>query len=221
MTAKRYTEKEKQHALKRLKSGESASVVSRELNIPRTTLLAWLKSVEKSVEPTGAGARKKNTRACEKNSTSSTGGKDSEDLKERDSPDDRNDKSGKEAEKEQKRKAELLENKKKFSKDSWDNISKAQKIINRRLNRALKQEGAIDEIVDIVLSADGEELSEEQKKSILQKLRKIRLDDVRDIAVVIGTLYDKQALANDEATNIIEGGLLVELNIPRPPKKEE
>lgn len=217
MTVKKYTKKEKTAALKRLKAGESASAISREMNIPRTTLLSW----QKNDVATGAGARKKTTRAREKASTSSTGGKDSEDLKERDSPDEPNDKSGEEAEKEKKRKSELIENKKKFSKDSWKNIEKAQEIINRRLDRALKQEAVLDEIVDIVLGADSEDLSEEQKKSILHKLRKIRLDDVRDIAVVIGTLYDKQALANDEATNIVDGGLQVEFNIPRPPKKEK
>lgn len=214
MAAKKYTNKEKAEVLKRLQAGESASAVSREMKIPRTTLLAWLKSVEKSVEPTGAGARKKNTRACEKNSTNSTGGE----------------KSGKKivkskeeaaAEKEKKRKETLVANKKKFSNDSWDNIKKAQEVINRRLDRALKQEAAIDELVDIVLNANDEELSEEQKKSLLHKLRKIRVDDVRDVVVVIGTLYDKQALANDEATNIVDGGLQVEFNIPRPPKKEK
>ena len=188
-----------------MKAGESASAISREMNIPRTTLLSW----QKNDVATSAGARKK-IRVREKNATVSTGGKKSVKSEEEAA-----------AEKEKKRKETLVANKKKFSNDSWDNISKAQKIINRRLDRALKQEGAIDEIVDIVLNAKDEELSEEQKKSLLHKLRKIRVDDVRDVVVVIGTLYDKQALANDEATNIVDGGLQVEFNIPRPPKKEK
>ena len=76
MAAKKYTNKEKAEALKRLQAGESASAVSREMKIPRSTLIHWQKSVEKSVEPTGAGARKK-IRVREKNATVSTGGEKS------------------------------------------------------------------------------------------------------------------------------------------------
>lgn len=221
---KKYTNKEKAEALKRLQAGESASAVSREMKIPRSTLLGWLKGAEKGVEPTGAGARKKTTRAREKTSAGSTGGKNSEKgivKSEKVTGEEKKSDAEKAEEKEQKRKSALIESKKKFSTDSWDNIKKAQKIINRRLDRALRQEDVMDEIVNIVLEADGEDLSEDQKKALLQKLRKIRVDDVRDVVVVIGTLYDKQALANDEATNIIEGGLQVEFNIPRPPKRDK
>lgn len=230
MTVRTYTKKEKTAALKRLKAGESASAISREMNIPRTTLLSW----QKNDVATGAGARKKTTRAREKASTSSTGGQDERNGKEKSADSKRkskeepydsenntqtkcNDGEGEQAAELK----ELNEKKKNFSKDSWGNIEKAQEIINRRLTRALDQEAVLDEIVNIILSARDEDLTYEQKQSLLNKMRKIRIDDVRELAVVIGTLYDKQALANKDATSILGGGVVVEFNIPRPPKKGE
>ncbi len=65
------------------------------------------------------------------------------------------------------------------------------------------------------------DLTDESKKALLAKLRTIRVDDIREIATVLGTIYDKQALANKEATAIVEGGIQVEFNIPRPPKDDE
>ena len=53
--------------------------------------------------------------------------------------------------------------------------------------------------MDIVLEAKDEELDYKQKMTLINKLKAIRITDIRDIVVMIGTLYDKQALANDEA----------------------
>ena len=41
------------------------------------------------------------------------------------------------------------------------------------------------------------------------KLAKIKVEDVKSLATVLGTLYDKQALANKEATAIVEGSITV------------
>ena len=204
MTVKKYTKKEKTAALKRLKAGESVAAVARDMNIPRTTLIGW----RKNSEATGARARKKTTQAREKTSTPSTGEKESEEVKEPLGLDSSADDS-------------LNEKKKQFSRDSWQNIEKAQEIIYRRLTRALDQESAIDEIVNIILSAKDEDLTYEQKQALLNKMRKIKVEDVRELAVVVGTLYDKQALANKDVTSVVGGGVIVEFDIPRPPKKEE
>ena len=172
--AAQYTKKEKKEALKRLKTGESASYVARELNIPRSTLIGW-----KAAEATGAQARKKNAGA-------------------RNSPDSSTDKA-KPKIKRVNAQSTQEKNKKNFSKDSWKNIDKAQELLGRRLSRAIDYEKEIDEIVDIILEAKDEELDYKQKMTLLNKLKAIRVTDIRDIVVMIGTLYDKQALANDEA----------------------
>lgn len=189
-----YTKKQKAEALKRLNAGESPSAISREMKIPRSTLLGW-----KDVESTGARTRKKNAGA-RRVSDSSTG-------KETNKPNV------------QQTDNEQMQNKQNFSKASWGNIDKAQELLGRRLSRAIDYEKEIDEIVDIILKARDEELDYKQKMTLINKLKAIKITDIRDIVVMIGTLYDKQALANKEATEIVEGGIQVEFNIPRPPKK--
>jgi transposase-like protein len=110
--------------------------------------------------------------------------------------------------------------KEEFAERAWDIIDKANDLLERRIDRALECEDEIDTIIDEVMDAGKEDLSDGAKKAIFYKLRSIKVDDIREIATVIGTIYDKQALANKEATSIVEGGIQVEFNIPRPPKDE-
>lgn len=185
--AVKYTKKQKTEAVKRLKAGESASAVSRDLNIPRTTLIGW--KVEKNA---GAGARKKTQARAKEKSDSSTG----EGIAS--AQDSCKDNGGEIAtDKEQ------TEKKKNFSKQSWENIEKAQELIQRRLDRALDYEAALDEIVDMVVNTSEKDMSYVEKQALLAKLKKVKLTDIRDIVVMIGTLYDKQALANNEVNEKI------------------
>ena len=97
------------------------------------------------------------------------------------------------------------ERKKQFINDAWDLIDMSRKIIERRLERALEGEDALDELCDLLVS----EVTPEKKKAICAKFAALKLDNVKDIAVVLGTLYDKQALANKEPTSIVDGDLSV------------
>jgi transposase-like protein len=116
--------------------------------------------------------------------------------------------------------AKLREDKKKeFVDDAWNIIGKAQTLLERRLTRAIYSEDEIDKMVQVVVQ--DKDLTDESKKALLAKLRTIRVDDIREIATVLGTIYDKQALANKEATSIVDGGIQVEFNIPRPPKEDK
>ena len=180
--AARYTKKQKNEALKRLKAGESVSLVAREMEIPRTTLIGW-----KAGETTSARARKKNAGA----------------RSEADSPTGepkKKDKTQKRVHKTEVSLSQQVKNKKNFSEASWNNIDKAQTLLGRRLSRAIDYENEIDAIVDIILEANEEDLDYKQKMTLINKLKAIKIQDIRDIVVMIGTLYDKQALANDEAS---------------------
>lgn len=99
---------------------------------------------------------------------------------------------------------EQLRTKKKreFVEKAWSNIEAGNKLIQRRFERALDNEDAIDSLLSEIMSLPNTELSTEQKKALAKKLSNIRLDDVGKIAITLGTLYDKQALANKEPTNI-------------------
>lgn len=104
-----------------------------------------------------------------------------------------------------------LRNKKKeeFVKDSWKIINLAKTLLERRLARAITSEDDLDELVAEITELDYKELTDSQRKGLYAKVAAIKVEDVGKIATVLGTLYDKQALANKEATAIVEGNITV------------
>lgn len=97
-----------------------------------------------------------------------------------------------------------------FIAEAWAIIGNTQAIIRRRIERALISEDDIDRLVDEVESMSDEELSRDAKKALIKKLKAISCEDISKVAVVMGTMYDKAALASKEATAIIGGTLTVE-----------
>ena len=117
----------------------------------------------------------------------------------------------KEAEDEQTTNSEVknlieLRNKKKkeFVDSSWNIISKAQELLERRITRALENEDELDSLVSEIERLDYKDLSQEQRKALYRKMATIKVEDVGKLATMLGTLYDKQALANDEPTGRID-----------------
>jgi uncharacterized protein YjcR len=100
--------------------------------------------------------------------------------------------------------------KERFIAEAWSIIGDAQSIIRRRMGRALLSEDAIDELVYEVENSSDEEISREEKAALIRKLRAISCEDLSKVATVMGTMYDKAALASKEATAIIGGSLTVE-----------
>lgn len=90
------------------------------------------------------------------------------------------------------------EKKKEFVENAWSIIGKANTLLERKIDRAISQESDIDKTINIV--ARDPELSKEEKKSIIKKLNELKLDNLGQLSIVIGTLYDKQALINKEST---------------------
>ncbi len=86
------------------------------------------------------------------------------------------------------------ENKKKFVDDAWRLIDKTKTLLERRLDRAIESEDELDKLVEEISRLDNKEL---------------KLEQAKELAVVLGTLYDKQALANKEATAIVEGNVTI------------
>lgn len=68
--------------------------------------------------------------------------------------------------------------KQEFIDNAWRIIGKAQTLMERRIDSAMKEPDNPDKEINI-----------------------------RELSTVVGTLYDKQALANQEATSIVEGGV--------------
>ena len=105
-----------------------------------------------------------------------------------------------------------LRNKKKkeFVDNSWNIISKAQTLLERRITRALEKEDELDSLVSEIERLDYTDLSQEQRKSLHRKMAAIKVEDVGKLATMLGTLYDKQALANNEATSKVDGVIRIE-----------
>lgn len=155
---KSYTEEDKQKAMALL-AVKSLSQVSKELIIPKTTLLYWQKEFDKN-------ATEQNEPTIE----------------------------------------QLRTNKKKeFADKAWKSINKIQTLLERRLERAVQSEDKIDELLLEILELDGKDLTKDQRKALYQKISSIKVESVKELAVVLGTLYDKQALANNESTQNISG----------------
>lgn len=100
----------------------------------------------------------------------------------------------------QKKKEEFVEN-------AWRLIDKTKTLIERRLDRAIESEDELDRLVEEICRIDHKDLTEPQRKALYSKISAIKIENVKELAVVLGTLYDKQALANKEATAIVEGNI--------------
>ena len=105
---------------------------------------------------------------------------------------------------------ELRQKKKEqFVDDAWRMLGKAQSLLERRLTRALEQEDALDalmlEFEKIGDEGGGDPLSDKQLRAMYARFSALKLEDTRALSSVLGTLYDKQALASKEATQIVGG----------------
>lgn len=104
--------------------------------------------------------------------------------------------------------AKLRQKKKEeFVEGAWNLIGKVQTLLERRLGRAIESEDVIDELVDEILALDHKDLTDTQRKALYSKIMAIKVESVKELSVVLGTLYDKQALANKEATAIVDGNI--------------
>ena len=105
---------------------------------------------------------------------------------------------------------ELRQKKKEqFVDDAWRMLGKAQSLLERRLTRALEQEDALDalmaEFEKIGDQGEGGSLSDKELRAMYARFSALKLEDTRALSSVLGTLYDKQALASKEATQIVGG----------------
>lgn len=95
--------------------------------------------------------------------------------------------------------------KKQFVEKAWGLINKSQTLIERRLDRAIDSENELDLILDEVMRLDHKELTDNERKAFAKRIMLLKVENIKDLAVVLGTIYDKQALANKEPTTIIDG----------------
>ena len=101
-----------------------------------------------------------------------------------------------------------------FSTRASEIIQKGLTLLNRRLDRALASEEDLDLLIDEIYATDKEKLSQDEKNRLVNKIRTLQVQDMKDITTAIGTLYDKKALADGkptERTEIVGGDKLSKL----------
>lgn len=97
-----------------------------------------------------------------------------------------------------------------FSRSASEIIQKGLTLLNKRLDRAIASEEDLDVLIDEIFATDKEELSQDEKNKLVAKIKVLQLQDIRAITTAIGTLYDKKALADGNATE----NVAVEVKLP-------
>ena len=95
--------------------------------------------------------------------------------------------------------------KEEFVNNAWKLIEDSMKIAQERVTRELIAEESIDKIAEI-LKKNANEIEKEtgvgwyELLDLIDKLKTSKSFKLSEISTLIGTIYDKQALANDEST---------------------
>ena len=182
---KKYNDDVREKAYALLAVNNNVQYVANELGLPYTTVRTWKnKWLQESAQSSPSGEK-------ESEDTTVGGGEKSE------SEDDCEYNLAK------------LRNKKKteFVEVAWGMIDNVTSLLKRRIDRALISERELDALLEELALA--EDISDAQRRDLYKRFSALKLEDVRALGVLLGTLYDKQALANKEATAIIEGNLVV------------
>lgn len=97
-----------------------------------------------------------------------------------------------------------------FSRSASEIIGKGLILLNRRFDRAIAEEVDLDLLLGEIFASGSGEISQEDKLRLANRIKALQLQDVKAISTVIGTLYDKKALADGAATGRVD----VEIKLP-------
>lgn len=91
--------------------------------------------------------------------------------------------------------------KERLVRDAWRGVELSVKALLRRLERAVQEEAEIDLLMTVARKAAEEEgLDPLQRTAMLNRLCGLKCEDLGKLVTVLGTLYDKQALASGDST---------------------
>lgn len=105
--------------------------------------------------------------------------------------------------------------KQEFVNTAWNGIKLANELIERRLKRAVEREGEIDVLLNEAIDEieDNEETTYKEKqvriRAVNRVISELKIEDITKLTTALGTLYDKQALASNEAT--VNAGVTITL----------
>lgn len=100
-----------------------------------------------------------------------------------------------------------------FAQKTTEIIEKGLLLLNKRLDRAIEHEEDLDELIEEIWDIDDEEMSYKDKDKLVNKIKTLQLQNIKDITTAIGTLYDKRALSKGEMTQNV--GFATNLDIDK------
>ena len=87
-----------------------------------------------------------------------------------------------------------------FADKATEIINQGLILLKRRMNRAIQEEKTLDELIEQIEMMPDDEMKYQQKVAIINKIKALQLQNVKDITTAVGTLYDKRALSKGEMT---------------------
>ena len=160
-----------------LATGNSLAETARRMGLPKSTVATWKKRFEAEKTPT-EGSTNEQART-EKGASARVGdGRTFEELR--------------------------TFNKERFIEEAGDIVVATQELIRYNLQKAYEQRQKIDDIIDL-LHKRGEVLTDKEFRRVMLTLLELKAPDIGKLSSVMGTMYDKRALANGEPTENVGG----------------
>lgn len=182
----KFSDEIKEMAFALLATNNNVQAVANKLGIPRTTVNTWKKQWEReekeAVEQSNSGGSTENGSGEVINSGASELTSSTSSL----------------VEARQRKKEEFVDK-------AWGMLERTQTLLERRIKRAEEHEHEIDELIKDVEKLPG--LNQTERNTLYSKLSEIKLESAKSLAVLLGTLYDKQALAAKEPTMNVGGSV--------------
>jgi transposase-like protein len=105
--------------------------------------------------------------------------------------------------------------KEEFVHKAWQLIDDAMDVAQMRVSRVKEHENNIDVVADAIMK-NSKAICEEagvgyyDLVNLVKEMKAIKNFKLSELSTLVGTIYDKQALANKEATSIMGGAVTIE-----------
>ena len=87
-------------------------------------------------------------------------------------------------------------------------IDKGMELLEKRFDGAISQEQQIREVIEEIAKSSEEIISDKAKADVIKKLRELQVYDLKGIAVVIGTVYDRRDKSEERSDKKEGGGVI-------------
>lgn len=71
-------------------------------------------------------------------------------------------------------------------------INKGTRLLEKRLDTAIENQEELEDLIYEIYNVPKEEIKEQQKKSLVNKVMKLQVNSLSEITTAIGTLFDKK-----------------------------